>query len=399
LLKLELFSPVLAFSGQFCIEAALTVALLGIHFCMTVNKFQKQILFILLRWSPIIVVALACAPVQIASTVDVDATVAAAVSATLQNQANATATLPAVQPPAMATPTPVTVAPQPTVIVPPAAAAPDIELVRNVIQAEVNAAANRDLAMLESLYAPDAVIVDRSGTPDAVGDDNVWRGWVNIQRRYEAFFSSDVSSIVLVELSVQVNGDEAVAVHQGALLDGVYFPDNGIYTMRKVNGQWFITQLEYGNRSVDTNAPGPPVASPGAMATNTDLYLLEVGGQHRYEEPWGWDRGDPCAAWRDDNFDDTKPNYRGFNVELLLTNNSAEKIPDEWPVTFTTAGGKTVEACIYGYQGAGPPPGTSSSATFFTVVEQGDHVNTIAFILNGNIAQLCLDGTGLWWRC
>lgn len=324
-------------------------------------------------------------------SINLPATVDAAVVATVAAIGQA-ATLPQITPiPVEATPPP---APEP-------ALGAEAEQVRAVIQAEVNAAAAQNLALLESLYAPDALVIDRNGTPDDPSDDNVWRGWVNIQRRYEAFFSSGVSSIALVELVIQINGDQATGVHRGAFLDGVFFPDNGIYTLRKRDGVWLITQLEYGNVPAGSTASVPPPAptSVPAPATNTDLYELRVGEQHRYEEPWGWDRGDPCTAWETGNFDDTKPNYRGFNVELLLTNHSDEKVPDEWPVAFSTAKGRSVKACFYGYPGAGPLPGATNSVTFFTVVEQGDFVDTITFSLEGNTVQICLDGLGEWWTC
>ena len=117
------------------------------------------------------------------------------------------------------------------------------------------------------------------------------------------------------------------------------------------------------------------------------------------QRPWGWDRGDPCTAWETNNFDDTKPNYQGFNVELLLTNNSDKKVPDEWPLSFTTAKGKVFKACYYRYSGSGPVPGATSSVTFFTVVELGDYVETVTFSLEGQTVRLCLDGKGGWWSC
>jgi hypothetical protein len=351
--------------------------------------------------------ATACAPAQ--SQPNVEATVAVAVAATQQSinlpatvEAAVVATVEAVgQAAALPQITPIPVEATPPPVSEPALDA-EAEQVRAVIQAEVNAAAARDLARLESLYAPEAVVVDRNGTPDDPADDNVWRGWVNIQRRYESFFSSGVASIALVDLVIQVNGEQAMGIHGGAFLDGVFFPDEGLYTLNKRDGVWRITQLEYGNVSGDSAAPAassaapPPSATP-APVTNTALYELRVGGQHRYEEPWGWDRGDPCAAWESGNFDDTKPNYRGFNV--LLTNNSDEKVPDDWPIAFSTAKGRSVKACFYGYPGAGPPPDATNSVTFFTVVEQGDFVDAITFSLNGNTVQLCLDGLGEWWIC
>jgi hypothetical protein len=171
-------------------------------------------------------------------------------------------------------------------------------------------------------------------------------------------------------------------------MDDILYEDTGVYTLEHIQGQWLITQLEFGNQ------PGYAGASP----RDDGLYVLEIGEQHRYEEPWGWDRGDPCEAWRTNNFDDTKPDYRGFNVEVLLTNNSDEKFPDEWPISFKTAKGKSVKACQYGYEGAGPPPETISSATFFTVVEKGDYVEIITLSYNGQVVMLFLDGKGGWSR-
>jgi len=66
--------------------------------------------------------------------------------------------------------------------------------------------------------------------------------------------------------------------------------------------------------------------STPAPAANNAPYTLQLGGQHRYEEPWGGDFGDPCEAYRTGKFDDDHPFYRGFNMELLLGNNAASKI-------------------------------------------------------------------------
>jgi ketosteroid isomerase-like protein len=340
------------------------------------------------------------------NSVDVEATVAAGVAATQQVAVDQQGTIEAA---VAATQTAGQTSagdqlPEPTPTSQPATALPDPEQVRAVILNEVNATVARDLPFLKSLYAPDAVIIDRHSTPDDPGDDTTWRGWANIERRYLAFFSQGLSAISLVDLSIQVDGDRARGTHQGVVLDGTLFPDQGVYTLEKIDGQWLITQLEYGNPPPDgpaDNLPAGQLQGEGTArpAQDDGLYTLAVGSQHRYEEPWGWDRGDPCQAWETGNFDDTKPFYRGFNVELLLTNNSAEKVPDAWPVSFTTAGGKTVKACYYGYEGSGPEPGETSSVTFFTVVEQGDFVENITFSFNGQTVQLCLDGKGGWAHC
>ncbi len=358
----------------------------------------------------LVVSALACNVSTAPANVDVEATVAVAVNETVQAGVDIQATVDAAiiatnqarQPeaeaaspmaPISATPIPVTALPL-----------EDVGQVQTVINNEVSGVITKDLGLLQTLYTSDAVVTDHSGTPDDPADDTVWRGWANIQRRYEAFFSSGPSTVALVGLSIQVDGNQASGVHQGVVLDGTLHPDVGIYQLEKRDGVWLITGLEYGNLAAVDSPPAAPAPGDDGTVFNpppsTDvLYDLRVGSQHRYEEPWGWDRGDPCTAWDTDNFDDTKPYYRGFNVELLLTNNSNQPVPDNWPVNFTTSKGKTVMACYYGYPGSGPAPGETSSVTFFTVVDQGDYVSTITFSHNGQTTQLCLDGFGGWWRC
>ncbi|NJN97829.1 MAG: nuclear transport factor 2 family protein [Anaerolineales bacterium] len=352
----------------------------------------------------VVVVVALISPVTMAlcglgQSVNVEATVAAGVAATQQAMLNLQATvdaaIAATQAANSAFPTQPAVstsAPNPLPVTPvPANLPTDPEQVRAVILTEVNATVAKDLTLLKSLYTPDAVVIDRNGTPADAGDDTTWQGWANIERRYQTFFSSNVTSLTLVDLAIQLDGDRAVATHQGVVLDGTLYRDRGIYTLTRQGGQWLISGLEYGHEQ-GYNAQAKPSQDDG-------LYVLKVGNQHRYEEPWGWDRGDPCKAWETGDFDDTKPNYRGFNVELLLTNNSEVKLPDSWPISFTTANGKSVKACFYGYEGSGPQPGATSSVTFFTVVEKGDYVEAITFSLNGQAVQLCLDGQGGWSRC
>lgn len=126
------------------------------------------------------------------------------------------------------------------------------------------------------------------------------------------------------------------------------------------------------------------------------IYVLSLGGQHRYEQPWGGDRGDPCEAFRTGNFDDEHPNFRGFNAEFLLTNNSSAKVSDDWGegMRFFTASGGEVKACYYGYGGAGPVAGGTTSLTFFTVVPQGDYVQVAELKIGSQTTRLCLDGNG-----
>jgi hypothetical protein len=66
---------------------------------------------------------------------------------------------------------------------------------------------------------------------------------------------------------------------------------------------------------------------------------------------------------------------------------------------FFASGGQEVRACYYGYGGAGPVPGGTTSLTFFTVVPKGQFVQTMQLNLNGQFVQICLDGGGGWSGC
>lgn len=330
---------------------------------------------------------------------NIEATIAAGIAATQQAQINVQATInAAVAATQAAINQTITVTPlPPTPISTPLPAVPEPEQVRAVIMGEVNATLAKNLPLLKSLYAPGALIIDHHGTADNSADDKTWQDWANIEQRYLALFAAGFSSLNLVDLSIQVDGDRATGTYQGVVVNGTLYRDRGVYTLEKNNQHWLIVQVDYGNE------PGynPLESSAGGDVKGRDegLYKLQVGHQHRYEEPWGWDRGDPCKAWETGDFDDTKPNYRGFNVELLLTNNSDTKLPDAWPISFTTVKGKSVQACYYGYAGSGPAPGATNSVTFFTVVEKGDYVSKITFSLNDQTIQLCLDGQGDWSYC
>jgi hypothetical protein len=172
------------------------------------------------------------------------------------------------------------------------------------------------------------------------------------------------------------------------------------------SGTIYIDDLNSQETTIPSQPTAPQVGAPAAppaqsVPANTGPYILSLGNQHRYEEPWGAPRGgNPCRAWENNDWDDEHPNYRGFNVELLLTNNSAAKVRDDWgeDMTFFTTGGE-VTACYYGYGGAGPAPGGTTSLTFFSVVPQGDFVQRMRLDLDGQVMQICLDGRGGWSRC
>jgi hypothetical protein len=80
-----------------------------------------------------------------------------------------------------------------------------------------------------------------------------------------------------------------------------------------------------------------------------------------------------CAA-----FDNSNP-VRKFNVEMIVTNNSAQDIEDwDYPVSYNNTGGEAIITCYYFYGPVLPiHPGESRSVTFAAFVENGQYVSRI----------------------
>jgi hypothetical protein len=153
---------------------------------------------------------------------------------------------------------------------------------------------------------------------------------------------------------------------------------------------------------VDLPTPTPTTRPPQILpspttATNTGRYVLTVG-KHIYE-PWGAPKGgDICESYRRRDFDD-RIQMKGFNLELLLTNNSSMPVADDWSPSFTTVKGRSPQVCYYGYAGSGPQPGATSSMTFFTIIEPDDYVRVVQLDVNGEFIQICLDPSGAPGPC
>lgn len=126
----------------------------------------------------------------------------------------------------------------------------DKEIVKANIETEVKASSERNLLLLESIYAPNSVVINRMKTPYDSGDDLIYTGWDNIrQLHYVNLFKSQVwqSPIYLTDLQIEISNNKATGTHRGIVSKGNYFPDYSIYTLEKIDGVWLITQLEYGN--------------------------------------------------------------------------------------------------------------------------------------------------------
>jgi hypothetical protein len=145
----------------------------------------------------------------------------------------------------------------------------------------------------------------------------------------------------------------------------------------------------------------PPAPSGGQTATGPSSsggYTLALGSQRRYEQPWGAAvAGDVCQSYRENRWDNSTPNFRGFNLELLLTNQANEPVPNGWTPTYTTQGGQSGRFCYHPYpdgRGTEVAPGTTGSVTFFALVPADDYVNSVRLEVNGQVLQFCLNSNG-----
>ncbi len=149
------------------------------------------------------------------------------------------------------------------------------------------------------------------------------------------------------------------------------------------------SQVQVGGSTGISNQPGTGPAVSGGL-------MLQVGGQHKYTEPWGasWD-GDSCKAHRENSWND-KVRARAFHLQLLLTNNTSVTVPGPWIPTYITANGKAEGFCYFGHDFTSVPSNGTSDITFFTVVDQGDYVREVQLTANGQLLRLCLgpDGSG-----
>jgi hypothetical protein len=104
-----------------------------------------------------------------------------------------------------------------------------------LVAAERAASRSGDLPLLGQLWAPEARIVDRRGTP-ATDDDFVWAGRAAILDRYRvAVFSSPPPAFdALPELTLDVAGDAATAT---------LGQDRWAFAWQE--GRWWLLELAY----------------------------------------------------------------------------------------------------------------------------------------------------------
>ena len=130
----------------------------------------------------------------------------------------------------------------------------------------------------------------------------------------------------------------------------------------------------------------PPSPTPGAITA-----VWNVKGYEQWGRPvFG------CAA-----FDNGNP-VRKFNVEVIVTNNSAQDIEDWEFVSYNNTGGQAIITCYYFYGAILPiHPGESKSVTFAAFLERDQYVSRMRmeFGPQNVVIQRCFSPEGAIAGC
>ncbi len=137
----------------------------------------------------------------------------------------------------------------------------------------------------------------------------------------------------------------------------------------------------------------PPTDQPVVVvptATPQPSYDVHVGRNVVYE-PWGIPTDpDGCNGpyW------DEGSTLKRFTVQVLVTNNSKNFIPDHWSPDFVSASGAGLRTCIWYYNNTVVEPGETTDVTFATHLERSDYVRALIFDFPGQTITLCLSPSG-----
>jgi len=121
----------------------------------------------------------------------------------------------------------------------------NIQAIREVIDGEGEVIIQKDLALLDTIYAPDAIII-HCPAPDEE-PDVIHEGRERIRERYTKFFQEGWTSLSQVDLSIAVENDSATAISQGIVTNAEEFIKfTAKFTLERDNKQWVITRFECG---------------------------------------------------------------------------------------------------------------------------------------------------------
>ncbi len=121
----------------------------------------------------------------------------------------------------------------------------DEEAILVLLRAESRGVVARDMELLASLWAEDAVVVDAKHTPDDPSDDTRWEGIDAVLDRYVTLvFPGNPTYAEPADVQITVEGDRAEAVST-TQIGAERSPSGDRWTFVKRNGRWWIQSLTY----------------------------------------------------------------------------------------------------------------------------------------------------------
>lgn len=116
--------------------------------------------------------------------------------------------------------------------------------VRQVIESDIETITNQNLPLFESIYAPNASVINCQGTLNDSSDDDVFTGFEQIRERYREMITRGWRSFTLVNLIIEIDGDTATVSHQGLVVnDEEFFRHPAAYKLARINNRWLIMEL------------------------------------------------------------------------------------------------------------------------------------------------------------
>ncbi len=121
----------------------------------------------------------------------------------------------------------------------------DEEAILALLRAESRGVVARDMDLLASLWAEDAVVVDAKHTPDDPSDDTRWEGIDAVLDRYVTLvFPGNPTYAEPADVQITVKGDRAEAVST-TQIGAERSPGGDRWTFVKRDGRWWIQSLTY----------------------------------------------------------------------------------------------------------------------------------------------------------
>jgi hypothetical protein len=147
------------------------------------------------------------------------------------------------------------------------------------------------------------------------------------------------------------------------------------------------TQVPTARRTTAAPAPAPKAAARAPTG-------VEVTIDTRGYEQWGHPVENRCNL-----FDNSRAS-RKFNMDITITNNSAETVRAWFPV-FYAHSGRELLTCWYGYGTGFPnvPVGKEATVTFACFAELDEYVSEVRIPLPGKEERRCFSPEGLLVTC